>query len=117
MNETDRKLAERVQRAMPTADVPAFEATLLAASRKAGRRRHGMHLLAAAAVAAIAVAVLLDQRGPGEHTLEYIEMAELMDSTTWSAPSDSLLPDRRFDIYQDLPTLMESTEVSGGALL
>ena len=38
-----------------------------------------------------------------------VGFAELMDSTYWSAPSDVLLPDREFDIYQDLPELFEST--------
>ena len=47
----------------------------------------------------------------------YVEVADLMDSTYWTAPSDVLLPDRQFDIYQDMPELFESTEPAGGTLL
>jgi len=41
----------------------------------------------------------------------------LLGTTGWSAPSDSLMPDHQFDIYQDIPVLIESTETYGGTLL
>ena len=47
----------------------------------------------------------------------YIEVADLLETTYWSAPSDVLLPERKFDIYQDMPVLFESTESAGGTLL
>ncbi len=117
MTSKDRKLAQAVANAMPADPAsPSFTESFEAAAIRAGRRRHRIHLLAAAAVAALAVIVLLDKSGvdagPG-----YIEIAELMGTTSWTAPSDTLLPDSRFDIYQDLPTLMESTEANGGTLL
>jgi hypothetical protein len=59
--------------------------------------------------------VALNVQAPKEAT--YIEVAELLDSTYWFAPSDVLLPDREFDIYQDMPVLFESTEPAEGALL
>ena len=49
--------------------------------------------------------------------VEYIELAELMGSTSWAAPSDVLMPEYEIDIYQDLPALMESTKPVEGALL
>ena len=54
---------------------------------------------------------------PAQTTEPYIEVADLLESTYWSAPSDVLLPDRQFDIYQELPVIFESTEPAGGALL
>jgi hypothetical protein len=70
---------------------------------------------AAAAAIVGAVIVLLNSGSPP--TASYIEIADLMESTYWAAPSDVLLPDREFDIYQDLPVLFESTEPAEGALL
>jgi len=118
MNESDRRVARRIRAAMPDdPGEPDFAATWQAASCRAGRRRYRLHLAAAAAVAAIAVIVVANLSGPPDEALEYIEMSELMGSTSWTAPSDVLLPESRFDIYQDLPTLIESTEVDGGTLL
>jgi hypothetical protein len=62
-------------------------------------------------------AVIVLQSGTAPPGPSYVEVADLMDSTYWSAPSDVLLPDREFDIYQDLPVLFESTEPAEGALL
>ena len=71
-------------------------------------------LAAAVVVAAAALTVYLQAPRQEPH---YIEVAELLDTTYWSAPSDVLLPDREFDIYQDMPELFESTEPAEGALL
>ncbi len=117
MKTDDRQLAQTIRNAMPAdPQAPSFADAYAAASQQVGRRRHRLHLLAAAAVAAIAVIVIVDTR-PGVTEPGYIEMAELMETTSWTAPSDALLPDSRFDIYQDLPTLMKSTDGNGGALL
>ena len=117
MKPDDQPIAGAIRRAMPAdPETPSFEDAIDAASRRAGRRRHRVHLMAAAAVAAIAVLVVLD-RQPDEPQHEYIRIAELMQTTSWHAPSDALLPESRFDIYQDLPTLMESTDGCEGALL
>jgi len=70
------------------------------------RRRYAG--FAAAAVIAAVVAVAIGVRAP-EPMPRYIELAELLESTYWSAPSDVLLPEKQFDIYQELPTLFEST--------
>ncbi len=117
MKADDQTLAQAISSAMPAdPQAPSFAHAFAAASQRAGRRRHRIHLLAAAAVAAIAVIVIVDTR-PVVTQPGYIELAELMESTSWTAPSDVLLPDSRFDIYQDLPTLMKSTDGDGGALL
>ncbi len=117
MNADDQQLARAVRGAMPAdAETPSFAHTLEAAAQRAGRHRHRVHLLAAASVAAVAIVVVLVKLPvPPKH--EYIEITELLQSTSWTAPSDALLPESQFDIYQDLPTLMESTDGNAGALL
>ena len=117
MKPDDQELRRALRQASPAdPETPSFAHTMEAAAQRAGRRRHRVHLAAAAAVAAITVVVILD-RQPGVAQGGYIEMAELLETTSWTAPSDALLPESRFDIYQDLPTLMESTEGNAGALL
>ena len=46
-----------------------------------------------------------------------VDKEELVASTTWVAPSDSLLPEHRFNIFQELPEMFESTGNEEGTLL
>ena len=93
----------------------SFEMTWQAAQeRHAAGQRYYRRFAGAAAVAAAVVVALYAQPPAGE---SYIEVADLLESTYWTAPSDALLPDRQFDIYQDMPVIFESTEPAGGALL
>ena len=116
MQATDDTLRRRVREAWPEPSrAPDFDATWAAARRRRAGRRFGYGIGAAAA--AIVAAVIVLQSGTAPPGPDYIEVADLMDSTYWSAPSDVLLPDREFDIYQDLPVLFESTEPAEGALL
>lgn len=115
MQQANDRLHERVAAAWPRDAAPDFDATLHAAQeRLAARGRNVRRFAAAAALAAIA-AIAMFGNAPREPS--YIELAELMESTYWTAPSDVLLPDRQFDIYQDMPALFESTEPAGGTLL
>jgi len=119
MTETDdvmQKSLRDAQAARETGRVPEFGATWATAEQRAGAARRRLGLIAgsaAAAVAAVAFSLLVS---PGDE-LRYIDAAELLESTSWSAPSDSLLPEYRFDVYQDIPVLIESTDTYGGALL
>ncbi len=116
MQHPDETLQTRVREAWPKPSrTPTFETAWTAAEqrRRAGRYKYGLGT-AAAAIAA-AVIVLLNSGAPEQE--RYVEVADLMDSTYWEAPSDALLPSREFDIYQDLPVLFESTEPAEGALL
>ncbi len=118
MQEQDKALRDDIRQAWPHGAggaTPSFANTWRAAEeRHAARRRHYRRFaVAAAAVATVVVA--LNAHSPLQDS--YIEVAELLESTYWSAPSDSLLPDREFDIYQDMPVIFESTEPAGGALL
>ena len=111
----DQSLREAVRQSWPNATAPAFDKTWSAARhrRAPGRRRYAY--LAAAAVIGAVVVISLYSQAPKQKA--YIEVAELLESTYWTAPSDALLPDRQFDIYQDMPEIFESTEPAGGTLL
>lgn len=94
--------------------VPAFGTTWAIAEKRvrARRRRHGM-LAGSAAVLALALFMLQ----PSEDEFYYINTTELLETTSWAAPSDSLMPEHQYDIYGEIPVLIESTETYGGALL
>ena len=55
--------------------------------------------------------------GPEPAEPNLVDLDELVASTTWVAPSDSLLPEHRFDIFQELPEMFESTGTEEGTLL
>ncbi len=115
MNNEDKALRDVVRKTWPASRSSSFEETWQASRErhKAGRRKYGYFASAAAIVAAVFVA--LNMQASTEPP--YIEVAELLESTYWTAPSDALLPDRQFDIYQDMPEIFESTEPAGGSLL
>jgi hypothetical protein len=96
---------------------PDFEEVFDAAERQVRGRRKVQFVAMAAAISAVALGLLL----LGEDEFTYIDTDELMATTQWSAPSDSLLPAHRFDIYRELPRLIElppvSTDPDEGALL
>ena len=115
MQEDNKTLRERVNAAWPAAREPAFDdAWKAAGARYAAQRRVARRLAGAAAAAAI-VAIAIFGSAPVDES--YVEVADLMDSTYWTAPSDVLLPERQFDIYREMPELFESTEAAGGTLL
>ena len=119
MRDSDNNLREAVNRAWRTGaggdHVSFADAWRAAEQRHAAARRRYRRLATVATLVAVVV-IGLKLQGPGEEP-PYIEVAELLESTSWSAPSDVLLPDREFDIYQDMPVLFESTEPVGGTLL
>ena len=96
---------------------PAFEDMFAAAEAQAAglarRRRMALGIAAAMAVVAIAASLLL----PRGEDWQYVDPDDLVTSTSWTAPSDVLLPEHSFDIYRDIPVLIESTDSNEGALL
>ncbi len=117
MNNDDETLRSMLQPRQQAADraAPSFDAVFAAAEdqlRRTSRKRY-LGLAAAAAVAALAIALL----PANEDEFTYVDLDELTASTSWSAPSDSLLPQHEFDIYRGLPRLIESTDTDEGALL
>ncbi len=110
-------MERRITRAMSSADgsPPVFDEVFGRAEVRAGesrrRRRSALGLAAAIALAAL----LLPSQVPESPGL--ISDEELFGTTSWSAPSDVLLPRRETDIFYELPALPGSTEPAGGALL
>jgi len=117
MNKEDQTMKATLQRAQRQADgrAPEFGSLFAAAERRTERRRtvRFAGLAAAMAVAAIALGLLPVH----EEEFRYVDVEELVATTQWSAPSDFLLPTHRFDLYQELPQLFESTNTDEGALL
>jgi len=117
-NDTDENLATAVKRSMPGAGAaPSFERVFTAAQEQSQPRRFEVDWLATAVVVAAAITVVLSGARPVPSEVEFVQVAELLGTTSWIAPSDTLLPERDFDLYEDLPTLLESTRPAGGALL
>lgn len=109
MSEAENKLRDRIRVALRRGEGNASFDELwqrAEAAHAASRRRYTRFAAAAAIIATVAVVVGIQAR-IGEPA--YIDAAELLGSTSWSAPSDALMPDREFDIYQELPVLFEST--------
>ncbi len=97
--------------------VPPFAKTWRGAERRYAVTRRSYRRVAAAATVIAAVVVGANLQSPQLEMEALFEVADLLGSTSWSAPSDVLLPEHQFDIYQDMPVLIESTESAGGALL
>jgi hypothetical protein len=115
MREENNTLRKRVNAAWPATREPAFDDVWEAAGeRYTAARRNGRRIAGVAAAAAI-IAIAMFGNAPMDES--WVEVADLMESTYWTAPSDVLLPERQFDIYQDMPELFESTEPAGGTLL
>lgn len=117
MTESDDRLRvalSDVQARKEAGRVPDFDHVWISAENKARsrRRRRGM-MAGTAAVLALAFVMLV----PSGDDTQYIDTAELLETTSWSAPSDSLLPEHHFDIYGEVPVLIEPAETYGGALL
>lgn len=117
MQTDDAKLAQAVRRDFPgDPQAPSFDASWAAAEARYRRSRRRYAGLAAAVIAAAAVFAVLDPGTAPDHSDSWVG-DELLTSTSWTAPSDVLLPEREFDIYQDLPSLNTSTKSVDGALL
>jgi hypothetical protein len=98
--------------------IPDFDTAWAGAEESVARRRRRIRAVGgmAAAVALIAV-VVIGQLRPVEPDWQFIDPNEIAGSTSWTAPSDVLLPTHQFDIYRDIPVLIESTGEDGGTLL
>lgn len=116
-----RELKQAFDAAQPHV-VPPFDETYAIAADRAGRQRTRIRLgLAAALMITVTAGMLLwPALEPGVSELpgdDLLIADALMNSTTWRAPSDALLPDHAFDIYQDIPFGDVSTDLEEGSLL
>ncbi len=108
-------LESKLKDALTSRDVeaPRFAATFEAATRRVEHRSQVARIGVPVAAAIALVAVIIGRPDP---VLVTVSEAELLGATSWRAPSDELLPNHRFDIYRDLPDLVESTKVDGETL-
>ena len=100
-------------------DVPDFDKMWANAERAHSHSRRKFRL-ASGVAAAVALAVMAATFWPAQQAElsdDYLIADALMNSTLWSAPSDSLMPEHQFDIYQEVPLLIESTHSLEGTLL
>lgn len=111
------ELERRVARSIKAHDMqaPEFDTLFSTAKDRAANRRSRRH--AAFALAAAASFAVLIVTWPQSDAPSLISDEELLGSTSWSAPSDVLLPVRQTNIFDDLPALPESTGPVGETLL
>ena len=98
---------------------PSFAETWAAAEVQHGQSQRRFRTIGgiAAAVAIIGITFGLWPEQQAELTDEFLIADALLNSTSWSAPSDSLMPEHQFDIYQEILFLNESTNSQEGSLL
>jgi anti-sigma-K factor RskA len=120
MNEDEirRKLKDAIDARQPSI-TPAFSAVWAGAEARFRRSRQYYRsvggIVAAVAVMAIAAGLWFD---PGsEPNDDYLIADAILNGTSWSAPSDTLMPEHQFDIYQEVSFLTESTNGQEGSLL
>jgi len=119
---SDKNTQEQLQKALTAVHAeqpPAFTKVWAAAERQdeVSRKRYATFAGVAAAVALAFSAFSLWSANEAVEKDEFLIGSALMNSTLWSAPSDSLLLQHQFDIYQDVSFLIESTETEEGSLL
>lgn len=95
---------------------PSFDDVWLAAEKAYGseRRRYTVFGGVAAALAVVVVGVMSTNNQPSD---EYLIADALLNTTQWSAPSDVLLPQRQYDIYGEMPLLVEPMNSDEGLFL
>ena len=119
---TDNELRDLLRDGLREADesqMPGFAETWSAAEASHRRSRQRTRTIgsAAAAVAIIAVVAGYWQENRLVNIDEFLIASSLLNSTHWQAPSDALLPEYRDDIYGEMPSLLESTEIHEGPML
>ena len=119
---SDNDIKEQLQDALGAVHKqapPAFDDVWAAAERQhqQARRRYASFSGIAATVAVVAIVAGLWSSQDAERPDDYLIAESLLNSTQWSAPSDTLMPQHEFDIYREIPSLMESTDPEEGTLL
>jgi len=112
--ELKQKLKSGLQAMQP--DAPRFAEVWSAAKAVRSKSRRSYAGLAAAAAAVSLLTIVLWPAGrlPDD---SYLNELALLNSTHWSAPSDVLMSDLDWGVYQDIPQFIESTEMQEGTLL
>jgi hypothetical protein len=118
----DRELRGRLKESLVAhqgQEPPAFDKVWSAAEMQylEGRRLYAAFSGIAAVVAVVAVVAGLWSADEAMLADEFLIADSLLNETQWSAPSDALLPQHRFDIYREVPFPMELTNPDEGSLL
>ena len=118
----DNELKQQLQNALQSmqGDDPAgFDSVWSGAEKRylASRSRYQRFAGFAAAAAVATMAFMMWPLNGNNVTDIYLTEEDLMSSTQWLAPSDSLLPQHQFDIYGELPLLFETNDLDEGSLL
>lgn len=118
---SDETIGKALQDAYRTAEgkPPPFDAVWAAAEARHATTQRRFRVVSglAAAAAVMAITVIFWPGQQAEMTDEFLIADALMNSTSWTAPSDALMPDHQFDIYQGIPLLDASTISQEGSLL
>lgn len=116
--ELQDKVGKTLRRASSSA-VPDFDKVWSAAEQKAqhSRRRYAVVGGIAAALAVVAIVVGNWNAQTPDIGDDYLITDALLNSTQWLAPSDALMPQHQFDIYQGVSFPGESTDLQDGSLL
>lgn len=118
MTHSETELKEAVTAAFYSgAGEPPFDRVWQAAEERYRLSRRRYRSIAGIAAAAAVAVIVLNYQALRQDEMQFIEVAELLGTTSWESPSDVLLPERHNDLYERLPVLIESTEPAGGALL
>ena len=120
MTESDTTLRDLLKQGLNEVEqgrAPGFDAVWAAAETRASARRSHNWMAGGALVAAVALAITVGLLRPAEQDWQFVSPDVFESGTSWVAPSDVLLPEHRFDIFNDIPVLIESTKTEEGALL
>ena len=118
----DEKLKQQLQdslQSMQGGDAPEFDAMWANAEQRhrATRSRYRRIAGFTTAAAVAATAFMLWPLNGNNVAGPYLTEEDLMSSTQWLAPSDVLLPEHQFDIYGELPVLIETNDIDEGSSL
>ena len=101
------------------APIPEFDAVWAAAQEQVHGEKRRYRVISAIAASIAVLTIILSLVLPRQsQELADSELADaMMISVQWIAPSDILLPEYAFDIYQDVPELIHPTDMTRGLLL
>ena len=119
---SDKEIRKQLRKALAAVHAeqpPAFADVWAAAERQdaVSRKRYAGLAGMAAAIALAVLATSFWSADEANMADEFLIADALMNSTQWLAPSDLLMPEHQFDIYQDIQFLLESTDIQEGSLL